>query len=146
MIRRSLPAVMVCFAVLGCSSSPQQAASSDPPAKLRLQSILKFYQMCSNEKKKPPSDEKAFKEYIRGLPQSEKDAAGVGADVDGFLTSPRDGQKYHIEYGAMARPGGQNQALAWEETGKGGSRFVALTMGYVQEYNEQMFQDFRKKK
>ena len=62
------------------------------------------------------------------------------------MVSPGDGQKYHIEYGMAARPDGPNRALAWEETGKDGKRYVALTMGYVQLYDEEAFQNYRKKK
>ena|SRR5438552_120799 len=132
--------------VLGCSSPSQQAATTDPAAKLRLQSVLKFYQMYTNDKKSPPSDEKSFKEYLRSLPQDQKDAAGMGEDIDRFLTSPRDGQKIHIEYKVVPRPAGQSRALAWEETGQKGARFVALTNGYVQEYNEVDFEKYKKKK
>jgi hypothetical protein len=45
----------------------------------------------------------------------------------------------------VARPTGQNRALAWEETGQDGKRYVALTMGYVQEYDEETFQHYKPK-
>jgi hypothetical protein len=131
--------------VAGCSSNPS-AVSSDPPAKIRLGKLVKFYNLYTNQHKKPPPNEQAFKEYIRSLPQDEKDAAGVGEDVDSYLVSPGDGKKYHIEYGLNARPGGPNRALAWEETGKDGQRYVALTMGYVVPCDEESFQNYKKKK
>jgi len=128
----------------GCSSK-EKVVTTDPPAKLRMQNVLKFYQMYNTQKGKPPPDEKSFKEYIRSLPQDQKDAAGVGEDLDSFLSSPRDGQKIHIEYGVVPRPA-QNRALAWEETGEKGNRWTALTMGYVAEYNEENLQNYKKKK
>jgi hypothetical protein len=138
-------AVVFLAVLVGCSSKPS-ALTSDPVAKVRLTRLLKFYRLYTNQHKKPPPNEQAFKEFIRSLPQDEKEAAGVGEDVDSFMVSPGDGQKYHIVYGMAARPDGPNQALAWEETGKDGKRYVALTMGYVQLYNEEDFQNFRKKK
>jgi hypothetical protein len=143
-----VPAVVLLTAVVGCRSRDDPAtATSDPVAKVRLTRINKFYRLYSNQHKKPPSDEKAFKDFVRSLPQDEKDAALIkGDDVDSLFVSPRDGQKYHIEYGLVARPEGPNRALAWEETGQKGMRYVALTMGYVKECGEEEFQKYAKKK
>jgi hypothetical protein len=138
-------AVVFLFGLAGCSSSSKSAVTSDPQAKVRLEKLLKFYQMYTSQKKKPPPNEQAFKDFIRSLPQDEKEAAGVGEDVDSFLVSPRDGQKYRFQYGMAARPDGPNRAVAWEETGQDGMRYVALTIGYVQQCNEEMFQSYKKK-
>ena len=143
----SIIAVLAVFflAVLfGCSSNPT-AVTSDPLAKVRLERLLKFYKMYTNQKKKPPPNEQAFKEFIQNLPADEKEAAGLTGDVDSFLISPGDGQKYHFEYGLTPNPS-QSRALAWEQNGQDGMRYVALTMGYVQRYNEEDFQNYKKKK
>jgi hypothetical protein len=133
--------------LVGCSSRSPEAATSDPTAQVRLTRINKFYRLYSNQNKKPPHDEKAFKDFVRSLPQEEKEAALIkGDDVDPLFVSPRDGQKYHIEYGLVVRPEGQNRALAWEETGQKGMRYVATTMGYVRECGEEEFQKLTKKK
>jgi hypothetical protein len=135
------------FAVglVGCSSSSKPGAvTSDPQAKVRLERILQYYQIYTNQKKKPPANEQAFKDYLRTLPKEWKEDAGIGEDVDSFLVSPGDGQKYHIHYGMVARPGGQNKAVAWEETGHDGKRYVALTNGYVQLLDEESFQNYKK--
>ncbi len=138
-------AVILLAGLVGCSSNPS-ALTSDPPAKVRLTRLNKFYRLYTNQKKHPPPNEQAFKDFIRTLPTDEKEAAGVGEDVDSFLVSPGDGQKYHIQYGMTARPDGPNRALAWEETGKEGKRYVALTMGYVVQCDEETFQNYKKKK
>jgi hypothetical protein len=138
-------AVILLAGLAGCSSRDPAKATSDPLAKVRLTRLIKFYQMYTALKNKPPANEQAFKDYLRTLPQEEKVAAGIGEDVDSLLVSPRDGQKYHIEYGTVARPTGQNRALAWEETGQDGKRYVALTMGYVQLYDEETFQQYKPK-
>lgn len=129
----------------GCNSRDPSQATSDPLARVRLTRLIKFYQMYTNAKNKPPPNEEAFKEFLRTLPQEEKTAAGIGEDVDSLLVSPRDGQKYHIEYGIVARPTAQNRALAWEEKGQNGMRYVALTMGYVKECDEETFEVYKPK-
>jgi hypothetical protein len=140
-------AMMFLAGLAGCSSHDPSKATSDPTAKVRLTRLTKFYTTYTALKKKPPANEEAFKEYLRTLSQEDKIAAGVtGDDVESLLVSPRDGQKYHIEYGKVIRPAGKNQAWAWEEVGQNGKRYVALTMGYVQEYDEEAFQNYKPKK
>jgi hypothetical protein len=139
-------AVILLAVLVGCSSRDPAKATSDPLAKVRLGKLIRFYQMYTTEKKKPPPNEQAFKDFIKDLPPPEKEAAGVGEDVDSFLVSPNDGQKYHIQYGKPASGAGPNRAFAWEETGKDGQRYVALTMGYVVQCDEERFQEYKKKK
>jgi hypothetical protein len=139
-------AILLFAGFTGCSSHDPAKATSDPLAKVRLDRIIKFYTTYTAEKKKPPANEQVLKDFIRTRPQDEKTAAGiVGDDVDSLFVSPRDGQKYHIEYGTLARPTGKNRAFAWEETGQDGKRYVALTMGYVQEYGEEAFEHYKPK-
>jgi hypothetical protein len=139
----TLLAVVLGAGLAGCSSSPARR-TSDPEAKVRLTWLTRFYRMYTNQNKKPPADEQAFKGFIQQLPQAERDAAGIGGDLDSFMMSPNDGQKYHIQYGTRLE--GPNRALAWEETGQEGKRWVALTMGYVAHCDEEMFQNYKKKK
>ena len=70
--------------------------------------------------------------------------AHVGEDFDQLLTSPRDGQKYVVRYGLAIDRAGHAQPIAWEHTGSGGNRFVALSMGYVEAYNEQGFKQLKR--
>jgi hypothetical protein len=140
-------ATLLIGGLAGCASHDPAHATSDPTAKVRLTRLTKFYQNYTAFKKKPPANEEEFKEYLHTLPQEEKVAAGVvGDDVESLLVSPRDGKKYHIEYGKIIRPAGRNQAWAWEEVGQNGKRYVALTMGYVQEYDDEAFQNYKPKK
>ena len=143
----ALLAIFLLVGLVGCSESRDPSkATSDPVAKVRLTRLYRFYQMYSQDKKKPPPNEQALKDFIRTLPTAEKEAAGiVGDDVDSLFVSPGDGEKYHIEYGLVTRSAG-NRALAWEQTGKDGQRYVALTMGYVVQCDEERFQGYKKKK
>lgn len=145
LVLRPLLALLVGLPVVaGCGSDPP-TGTSDPPAKLRLERLLEFYRSHLDERKKPPADEKAFKEYIRGLPADRKQGFGMTADPDELFTSPRDGQKYRVRYNLRFTPGGSAEAVAWEAAGANGSRYVALSVGYVEEYDEERFAEFKVK-
>jgi hypothetical protein len=126
----------------GCKGTPQ--GTTDPPAKVRLEKIFQFYQTYTNQRKKPPPNEAAFKDFLRALPAEEKKAGQVGDDVDAFLVSPRDHEKYVIRYGMVVNVGGETRAVAWEKNGADGMRFVALSVGYVQECDEDTFRSYKK--
>jgi hypothetical protein len=127
----------------GCGGSPP-TGTTDPPAKLRLERLLEYYRSYAAEKKKPPPDEKALKDYIAGLPADRREAAGMVEGVDELFVSPRDGQKYVVRYKVRLNPGAEPEAVAWEAVGQGGTRFVALSIGYVQEYGEEEFKELKK--
>ena len=135
---------LLLFLALGIPGCGKRIGTTDPPAKIQLERLFEFYQAYAAKNKRPPPDEKAFKEFIRQLPKEERDAAGVGDDVDSFLVSPRDGQKFDIRYRLVIDVGGPTQAVAWEHTGKDGKRLVALSVGYVQEYSEEDFHALKK--
>ena len=127
----------------GCRAG-STVGTTDPEAKLRLERLLEFYLRHADQKGKGPPNEHAFKEFIRKVSRDEPGRAGVGEDLDQLLTSPRDGQKYLVRYGLTIDRAGDAQPVAWEHTGSGGNRFVALSMGYVEEYSEQGFKQFKK--
>jgi hypothetical protein len=119
--------------------------TSDPVAKLQLERINDFYRQYMADKKAPPPDEKSFKEFIAKLPKERKQGFGMTDDLDKLFTSPRDNKKYTIRYNFKLSISGGSEALAWEETGENGKRFVALTMGYVEEYDQERFAEIKKK-
>jgi hypothetical protein len=131
-------------ALVGCSQQPPMT-TSDPPAKLRLDRILEFYTRYDREKKKPPPDEAVLKEYIRGLPADQKQGFGMTENVDDLFVGPRDNKPYVVRYKVRIDPGGESEAIAWEATATGGVRFVALSNGYVQEYDDAQFAEVKKK-
>jgi hypothetical protein len=120
--------------------------TTDPPAKLRLERVMEaFQQYTIKHNGRPPPTEQALKDFLNKLPQQERAAMNVGDDVDSLFVSPRDGQKYRLPYKTTLDPSGETRAVAWESTGQGGSRFVYLSMGYVQEYPDDEFQQLKKK-
>jgi len=139
-----LAAVLVTGIIFIFLRQSPHKGTSDPPAKLRLEKVFEMYQAYINQKGKPPPNEDGFKEFVRSLPPEEKKLAGITDDVDAFLVSPRDGQKYVIRYGLRPDPGGATQAIAWEQAGKNGTRYVALSIGYVQQCDEETFNSYKK--
>lgn len=132
--------MVVILGALGCGS---RKGTTDPPAKVRLEKLFAYYQDYTRQHGKPPPNEQTFKEFLANLPAEEKAIAHLD-DVDSFLTSPGDGQKYVIQYGQKIDVGGATRAVAWEQTGVKGKRFVALSVGYVQECDEATFQSYKK--
>src|SRR5262245_7402198 len=113
--------LFVCLASAGCGSQ----APPEPEAKARLTKLLRLYQVYVEKNKKGPANEAALREFGQKLSAKERDEYLIGDDLESIFTSPRDGQKYVIQYNLKLDPGGQTQAVAWEAAGQGGQRFVA---------------------
>lgn len=133
--------VVLAVFLVGCG---RPAGKPEPDAKVRITKVLRLYQAFVEKNKKGPPDEPALLEFGRKLSTQQRDEYMIGEDLDTILTSPRDNQKYVIQYGVKLDPGGTTRAIAWEATGKDGKRWVALSRGYVEEYNEETFQQYRK--
>jgi hypothetical protein len=145
MVRRSVCGWLLVFICLaGCSR--QRTGTTDPEAKLRLERILEAYQAYISDNRTGPPDEAAFLAYLRTLPADKKKSMSLPDDLDALLTSPRDGQKYVIRYKIASFHEGQPRPVAWEQTGQGGMRWVALSMGYVEEYDEEYLNELKKRK
>jgi hypothetical protein len=130
----------VCCCAVGCGGGRQP----EPEAKVRLTKVLRLYQLYVEKNKKGPANEQALREFGQKLSPKERDEYLIGDDLDNIFTSPRDNQKYVIQYDLKLDPGGQTRAVAWEATGRGGMRFVALSMGYVEEYDDETFKEYKK--
>src|SRR5262245_32824702 len=131
------------LAGLGCGGGPR-TGTTDPEAKLRLQKLMDLYWAYVEKKNKTPANEKDLKDFVQGMSPRDKDSLSVPDDYEKLFTSPRDGQKYMVRYG-IPKPerGGESRALAWEQAGAEGKRFVALSVGYVEEYGEESFKDLK---
>jgi len=143
--RRLLPwvVVLLCCWPLGCRGKGV-APSNDPEVKQRLEKLFRLYRAYVDRHKKGPPNEEALRQFGQTMSAKEKDEHLIGDDVDRLFTSPRDNQKFVIRYNLKLEPGGPTRAVAWEATGKNGMRFVALTVGYVEEYDEETFNQYRK--
>jgi hypothetical protein len=134
-------AAFVCCAGPGCGGGSD---TTEPEAKVRLTKLLRLYQVYVEKNKKGPPGEQALRDFGRQLSPRERDEYLIGDDLEGIFTSPRDGQKYVIQYGLKLDPGARTRAVAWEAQGQGGKRFVALSMGYVEEYDDETFKEYKK--
>jgi hypothetical protein len=133
-------AAFLCCSLVGCGGGNP----SEPDAKVRLTKVLRLYQVYVDKNKKGPPDEQALREFGQKLSPKERDEYLIGDDLESIFTSPRDKQKYVIQYNLRLSPGGPNRAVAWEATGQGGMRFVALSIGYVEEYDDETFQQYKR--
>lgn len=124
----------------GCGTS---VAPPEPDAKVRLKKLLQLYQVYVEKNKKGPPNETALRELGQKLTAKERDEYLIGDDLESIFTSPRDNQKYAIQYNLRLDPG-TTRAVAWEATGKNGKRFVALSIGYVEEYDDETFKEYKK--
>ncbi len=136
-------AAFCAFGSFGCKGSVT-ATTNDPAEKLRLEILAELYRDYVNQHRRGPPNEQAFKDHIRKLPKEQKDQLKIGDDVDTLFVSPRDQQKYVIRYNLALSVEGETRAIAWEHTGKDGKRFVALSMGYVEEKDEDEFKQLTK--
>jgi hypothetical protein len=137
----TLGVLLLLGASQGCGGTSGKA---EPDAKVRITKVLRLYQAFVEKNKKGPPDESALLEFGRKLSAQQRDEYMIGEDLDSIFTSPRDNQKYMIQYGIKLDPGGATRAIAWEAVGQDGKRWVALSRGYVEEYNEETFQRYRK--
>src|SRR5262245_60651018 len=120
-------ALLLSLGSSGCGGGG--GGTPEPDAKVRLNKLLRLYQVYVEKNKKGPPNEQALREFGQKLSAKERDEYLIGDDLESIFTSPRDGQKYVIQYNLKLDPGGQTQAVAWEAAGQGGQRFVALSVG-----------------
>jgi hypothetical protein len=129
----------LCCPNLGCG----RRETAEPEAKVRLTKVLRLYQVYVEKNRKGPPSEQALREFGQKLSPKERDEYLIGDDLDTIFTSPRDNQKYVVQYNLRLDPSA-SRAVAWEATGKAGMRFVALSIGYVEEYDDETFQQYKK--
>jgi hypothetical protein len=125
----------------GCG---RKVAPPEPEAKVRLTRLLRLYKAYVERNRNGPPNEQALKEFGQKLSSKERDEYLIGDDLDSIFTSPRDNQKFAIQFNLNIDSGGETRAVAWEATGKANMRYVALSIGYVEEYDDETFQQYRR--
>jgi hypothetical protein len=106
-------------AALGCG------APAAPPVegRLAIENVAKWRQLyCADHGGKPPADEKTFVAFID---KKMKDR-GEPFNPDEVLTSPRDGQRFVVEYGEQSAKLGENRVTVHEKEGYDGRVLVAF--------------------
>jgi hypothetical protein len=126
--------------LLACAIADGCATSSEPyNEESNLRALAAYYsQYAAANRGQMPSNEKAFKEYIKAERTARGEAA-TDADVESFFISNRDGKPFVIRYrGDKSWPYGE--LVAYEQFGEGGMRHVATLMGGYDEMTEEHFQ------
>jgi hypothetical protein len=139
-------AVFVVFLLLvgtsGCGNG--SAGYTETEAKTRLTKLLRLYQLHVDKKKKAPASEQELRDFAKQLTAKEREDYLIGEDLEGIFVSPRDNQPFVVKYNLKLTPGGETRAVAWEATGQNGRRYLALSIGYVEEYDEETFKQYSK--
>jgi len=132
--------LLCCLGASGCGRS----APREPEAKVRLAKLHRLYQVYVEKNKHGPPNEEALRAFGHKLSPKERDEYLIGDDLDTIFISPRDNQKYVLKYNLRLDPGAASQAVAWEATSQNGKRYVALSIGYIEEYDDETFQQYKK--
>lgn len=123
----------------GCAASREVPQA---PAEAHLKALAVFYgRYVAQNRGQSPKDEQALKAFIQSLPEADR-ASLKTENVDSIFTSPRDGQPYVVRYGVpLGMPGPQGApVIAHEQTGAGGERYVATSLGDVRLVDDEQFQ------
>jgi hypothetical protein len=135
---------LVLVAVLGIHAGCSGGATPPrPDAQDRLSKLFSLYRAYADKHQKPPPSEQALREFAATLTPEERSARLIGDDLENIFVSPRDNEKFVIKYNVRPDPA-VNRAVAWESKGEKGMRWVALTMGYVVEYDEEQLKSYTK--
>jgi hypothetical protein len=141
---KSFWGVGLCVGTLGLCALPSGCGGGRHASQEREESNLKplaiFYgRFIGQHRGRPPASEKELKEFIQAA--GTKELAGFHVtDVDSLFISSRDQKPYVVLYGNDARAG-KATVVAYEQEGKGGTRFIANDLGNVQEVDEAHFRE-----
>lgn len=131
--RWCLPLAAIGLAALLAGCSGGEASKPRETSHIKPLAIL-YGQYVGRHGGKPPADEAALKKFIDAQ-ESMLQSFGVSDSAELFV-SERDGQPYVVLYGPEAAG---KSVVAYEQTGVGGMRYVADTLGAVQEVDEARF-------
>jgi hypothetical protein len=121
-------------AAVGCGE--RGSGPKLPESNLRLVAVL-YSQYLSAHGGEAPADAADFRAFIQSLGPGVLKRAGLSG-LDELLVSRRDGHPFALKYKngewALAR------AIAYEQKGAGGTRYLATNLGSVSEITEEQFQ------
>ena len=127
--------LIILFGLTGCDLMGNNAPP--PDNQLHIERIAKWYQLYrADNRGRAPKDEDQFMKYI------EKQLQGRGETLDReeFLTSPRDGQKYIVNYGKPTTRNLEKNVAVREQEGYKGKKWVAFEAAWAMEVDEAKLQ------
>ena len=133
-------ALLASLGVLGCGDGGRRQAQELSQSNLRPLAIL-YGQFISQHRGQPPKSEAEFRAFVKSLKPEQLAKIAGGRDADSLFVSTRDQKPYVVIYGkAMGPPGPAGAPVViYEQEGRGGTRFVATSLGAVEELDEAAF-------
>jgi hypothetical protein len=111
-----------------------------PEGQLAIENVAKWYSLYRAENAgQVPPDEEAFVAFVEGTLKTRGDTV----DRDQFLTSPRDGQKYVIQYGKPTSNNPERNVAVCEKEGYGGKKLIAFESAWSQEVDDAELQSLK---
>ena len=131
-------ASFVLLTATGCTNTEavqEQASTIKPLAVL-------YGKYIGEHRGQPPASEAEFKAYVQANGKPILDANKI-SDADSLFTSSRDHQPYVILYGPLKGPPGPagQPVFAYEKVGVNGKRYVASSLGAVEEVDDAKFKE-----
>lgn len=123
----------------GCGQG--QATAQRPDAEDRINKLYNLYRAYVDAHQRPPPNEQALREFGQKLTPEQRSARLIGDDLENIFISPRDGKKFVVRYNVRLDPS-QSKAVIWEETGQNGLHWVALSIGYTTQCDEETLKEY----
>jgi hypothetical protein len=124
--RLTLPMLLAVPMVMGCGSSSAPVMEG----RVAIENVAKWRQLYTAEHGgKPPADEQTFLAFI----EKKLTERGEAFNPNELLTSPRDGQRFVVQYGDQSPKLGENRVTVHEQQGYDGKVLVAFESGRSQE-------------
>jgi hypothetical protein len=125
--------VLYVAVVIGCGE--RTSGQKPNETNLRLVAVL-YSQYLSAHGGEVPSDEEEFRTFVSSLGPGVLDRAGLSG-LDELFVSARDGQPLVVKYRDEIWP--LDGAIAYEQVGANGTRYVASELGGVSEITDEQF-------
>lgn len=123
--------------LVGCSARPDNIERENSTLKPL---VIAYGQFIASHRGTPPANEAEFREHLNATWDSIKEFHQVKS-VDELFISNRDKKPYVVLYGIVngpPGPGGQ-PVIAYEQVGVSGKRFIASSLGAIEEVDEAKF-------
>lgn len=134
-----LAAAALVLSLAGCSNSAKEAAQESS----NIKPLAIFYgQYVGRHQGQPPPNEAEFKTFVK---ENQALITGLNiADADALFISSRDKKPYVVIYGVASGPPGPGSqpVVIYEQEGVDGKRYVASSLGAVEEVDEAKFRQY----
>ena len=137
---RIAAAMSLAFLVVSFVGCPGPDVATEQASTLKPLAVI-YGKYVGEHAGQPPANEADFKAYAQS-PSAKPilDANGI-KDVESLFTSNRDKKPYVVLYGRLTGPNAVSgqPVFAYEQEGVGGKRYVATSLGSIQEVDEAEF-------